>query len=102
MLVQVQARGEQEVPQAQAGPRPPLAVQAERQPVPVAGQVRASSPPLAQPGRLSARPTPLAQLARSAAGPQAASALGLTPVWGAVPAWAVVSPLVVALAWAVA
>ena len=104
MLVQVQARGEQEVPQAQAGPRPPLAVQAERQPVPVpvAGQVRASSPPLAQPGRLSVRPTPLAQLARSAAGPQAASALGLTPVWGAVPAWAVVSPLVVALAWAVA
>lgn len=57
-------------------------MQAERQPVPVVGQVWASSPPLAQQGRLSAWPTPLAQLAqlaRSAAGPQA-EALGLTPV----------------------
>ena len=71
---------------AQTGPRLPVPVQAERQqvqaerqPVPVVGQVWASSPPLAQQGRLSAWPTPLAQLARSAAGPQA-EALGLTPV----------------------
>jgi hypothetical protein len=74
------------VPLVQTGPRPPVPVQAERQqvqaerqPVPVAGQVWASSPPLAQQGRLSAWPTLQVRVARSAAGPQA-EALGLTPV----------------------
>jgi len=50
----VQARGEQKVLQAQAGPRPPVPVpvQAAQQSVPVVGQVRALSPPLARQGQL--------------------------------------------------